>query len=94
MQKTSYMVVTTYARNISVLGLFHTLAGAKDALRKDFANVLGCKPEEVEEFLENEDPYEMGFDGTSAYANDVGCESDNYDARIFSSNVDGEVVPM
>lgn len=94
MQKTSYMVVTTYARNISVLGLFHTLAEAKDALRKDFANVLGCQPDALEEFLENEDPYEIGFDGTSAYASNVGTEKDNYDARIFLANVEGEVVPM
>ena len=85
-----YQLLAAYEREMCVIGYFNTLKEANRAMWEEMANAVNCTPEELYDFIqENEPAGECGFGALSAWANDAGPEDGNVDWKIVPIYMDG-----
>lgn len=85
-----YQLLASHEREMSVVGYFNTLKEANRAMWLKMAEAVHCTPEELYEFInENEPAGECGFGKYSAWANEAGPDDGNVDWKIVPIYMDG-----
>ena len=74
-----YQLVRVEERDVTVCGFYSTEGDAHKAMVTDFANVVGCEEDALDEFFEEKDGEILD---TTAWANDVGANDGNADWSI------------
>lgn len=84
-----YQLVRVEERDVTVCGFYSTEGEAHKAMVTDFAKVVGCEEDALDEFFEEKDGEILD---TTAWANDVGANDGNADWSIHRVFANGETI--